>query len=96
MALVVAGGYVSNAVYAATSSNYTVVNNGDKDKKKKGKKNETPELTTSPINTFTTIDVQISKGDMLMQYFKQTVTMDAKDTWIASSGDMKKILRVKP
>ena len=70
--------------------------NLDKDKKKKGKKNEIPELSNAPINTFTTIDVQINKGDMLMQYFMQTVTMDAKDTWIASSGDMKKILRVKP
>lgn len=51
LALVVATGFVSNAVYAATSSNYTVVNNGDKDKKKskesEKKAEATPATTTS-------------------------------------------------
>ncbi|MCO5260133.1 MAG: hypothetical protein M9916_08320 [Crocinitomicaceae bacterium] len=38
LTLVFATGYITNAVYAANSSTYTVFQNGDKDKKKSNNK----------------------------------------------------------
>lgn len=68
----------------------------DKGKKKKGKKNDEPELGGSaPINSFTSVDIKVSKTNMLVQSYTQIVTMDGKDTWIGTSGDALKILRVK-
>lgn len=53
LTLVLASGYITNAVYAATSTNYTVVQTGDKDKKK-SKKSCSTETAKKSCSTSTT------------------------------------------
>ncbi|HLP20885.1 MAG TPA: hypothetical protein VK174_11320 [Chitinophagales bacterium] len=68
----------------------------DKDKKKKSKKNsETAPVVNTPINTVTAVNIHVSKQDMLVQLYTQTITMDGQDTWIGSNANSIKTLQVK-